>query len=89
MSIKTSVCCSSSTSTSNLYQRQTTYSNSSTQTIDTNDTDNEDEYGHYEELYLSKTTASVPTTPISKSTLCRTNRYSVGCWTKPAYLVSN
>lgn len=80
MSTNTSQCCIS-TSTSDLYHRQTTYSSSSTQTISS---DNEDEYGYYEEIL------SIPTTPISKSnqsTLCRTNRYSVGCLTKPAYLI--
>jgi hypothetical protein len=80
----------SSTSTTDLYQRQIIYSDSYSQTL-TNDYD-DDDYANYEEIYLEKSSISVHETNIKKSdqtTLCRINHYSIACLTKPAYLLTN
>ncbi len=79
----------SSTSTTDLYQRPLNYTNSYSQTL-TNDDD--DDYGNYEEISLVKSSISIHENNIQKSdqtTLCRINRYSIACWTKPAYLLTN
>ncbi|CAF0758508.1 unnamed protein product [Adineta ricciae] len=84
---------SSSTSTSDLYQRNTTCSDSSSQTVSKDNIDEgDDDYADYEQTHLQKPSVIIPENPSKKSdqaTLCRTNRYSVGCWTKPAYLLPN
>jgi hypothetical protein len=56
-----------------------------------NDHDDED-YANYEEINLQKPSISMHENNIRKSdqtTLCRINHYSVACWTKPAYLLTN
>ncbi len=88
MPTKVSSC--SSTSTTDLHQRQVIYSDCYSQTITNNHDD--DDYANYEEIYLQKSSTSVPENNIKKSdqaTLCRINRYAIGCWTKPAYLLTN
>ena len=84
---------SSSTSTSDLYQRHTTYSDSSSQTVSKDNIDeSDDDYADYEQTHLQKSSVIIPENPSKKSdqtTVCRTNRYSVGCWTKPACLLLN
>lgn len=81
----------SSTSTTDLYQRQVNYSDSYSQTM-SNDHHDDDDYANYEEIFLQNSSKSFPQTNIKKSdqtTLCRTNCYSIACWTKPAYLLTN
>ena len=88
MSTKDSLC--SSTSTTDLYQREIIYTDSYSQTI-TNDHD-DDDYGNYEDICLLKPSESMEKNTLKKSdqtTLCRMNRFSVGCWTKPAYLLTD
>ncbi|UJR27369.1 hypothetical protein I4U23_008661 [Adineta vaga] len=84
---------SSSTSTADLHQRHILYSDSSSQTISIiDDNDENDNYANYEEICLQKSFTTVHENTYKKSdqtTLCRTNRYSVACWTKPACLLSN
>ncbi|CAF1098132.1 unnamed protein product [Rotaria magnacalcarata] len=85
----TNIC--SSTSTTDLYQRHITCSDSSTQTMlyDHND----DDYENYEEIHGHEDSSTfLHTNNIKKSdqsTLCRTNHYSIGCWTKPASLLTS
>lgn len=88
MTTKTSAC--SSTSTTDLYHRQTITTNSSSQTL--NDEHDDDDYADYEENTSEKASIPLHEKTIRKSdqiTLYRVKRYSVACWTKPAYLVTN
>ena len=81
------ICSSSSTSTTDLHQCQIMRSDSYSQTISNDD----DDYANYEETYLQKPSIIVRENNIKKSdqtTLCRINRYSIACWTKPAYLLT-
>ncbi|CAF0947318.1 unnamed protein product [Rotaria sordida] len=80
----------SSTSTTDLYQRHIICSDSYSQTM-TNE-HNDDDYANYEETFLQKPSILIHKNNIKKSdqtVLCRINRYSIGCWTKPAYLLTN
>ncbi len=82
------ICSSSSTSTTDLHQSQIISCNSFSQT-----TPNEaDDYANYEEIYLQKPSITVHENTRKKSdqtTHCRINNYSIACWTKPAYLLTN
>lgn len=88
--IKMSSC--SSTSTTDLYERQIIYSDSCSQTMLDDDHD-DDDYANYNEIYLDKSSIpSVLQTNIKKcdqTTFCRINSYSIGCWTKPGSLLTN
>jgi hypothetical protein len=89
MSTKISAC--SSTSTTNLMHRQVISIDSHSQTTANDDHDDED-YANYEEINLQKPSISMSENKIRKSdqtTLCRINHYSIACWTKPAYLLTN
>lgn len=84
----TNIC--SSTSTTDLHQRHTISSDSFAQT--TTCDHNDDDYANYEETRVQQ--SLIPkqqnnVRKLDKTTLCRTNCYSVGCWTKPAYLNTN
>ncbi|CAF3569190.1 unnamed protein product [Adineta steineri] len=84
------MCSSSSTSTTDLQQCQVICSDSYSQTS-LNDND-DDDYANYEEIYSQKSLITTHENNIKKSdqtTLCRINRYSIACWTKPAYLITN
>ena len=55
-----------------------------------NDAHDDDDYADYEEYTFPKTSVASQEKNIRKldqSTLCRVKRYSVVCWTKPAYLL--
>ncbi|CAF0784871.1 unnamed protein product [Adineta steineri] len=85
------MCSSSSTSTTDLQQCQVICSDSYSQTS-LNDDDDDDDYANYEEIYCQKSLITTHENNIKKSdqtTLCRINRYSIACWTKPAYLITN
>jgi hypothetical protein len=80
----------SSTSTTDLHQRQIISSDSCSQTI-TTDHDDED-YANYDDISLQKPPIMIHEHNIKKSdqtTLCRINRSSIACWTRPAYLHTN
>jgi hypothetical protein len=80
----------SSTSTTDLHQSQIISTDSCSQTITADHDD--DDYANYEEIYLKKSSLIIPENNIKKSdqtTLCRINHYSIACWTKPAYLLTN
>jgi len=82
------ICSSSSTSTTDLQQSQIISCDSFSQTTTTN----EDDYANYEEIYLQKPSITVHENTKKKSdqtTHCRINNYSIACWTKPAYLLTN
>ena len=88
MTTKTSAC--SSTSTTDLYHRPIITTNSSSQTL--NDEHDDDDYADYEENNCEKPSLSFHEKTTRKSdqiTLYRVKRYSVACWTKPAYLLIN
>jgi hypothetical protein len=88
MSTKIYAC--SSTSTTDLQHRQIISIDSYSQTL-VNDHDDED-YANYEEINLQNPSVLIHENNIRKSdqtTLCRINRYSIACWTKPAYLLTN
>ncbi|CAF0935368.1 unnamed protein product [Rotaria sp. Silwood1] len=80
----------SSTSTTDLCQRYVICSDSYSQTM-TND-HNDDDYANYEEIYIQKPSTFILKNNVKKSdqtVLCRINRFSISCWTKPAYLLTN
>ncbi|CAF0834567.1 unnamed protein product [Adineta steineri] len=87
------MCSSSSTSTTDLQQCQVICSDSYSQTsLNDNDDDDDDNYANYEEIYCQQSLITTHENNIKKSdqtTLCRINRYSIACWTKPAYLITN
>ena len=79
-----------STSTTDIHQRLIISSDCCSQTT-TNDHEDEN-YANYDEIYLSKPSLITQENTMKKSdqtTLCRINRYSIACWTKPAYLLTN
>ncbi len=83
------ICSSSSTSTTDLQQSRIISCDSFSQTTTTT---NEDDYANYEEIYLQKPSITVHENMRKKSdqtTHCRINNYSIACWTKPAYLLTN
>ncbi|CAF2346441.1 unnamed protein product [Rotaria sp. Silwood2] len=84
----TKIC--SSTSTTDLYQNHAICSDCYSQTMTTDH--NDDDYANYEEIYLQKPSICINKNNLKKSdqtVLCRINRYSIGCLTKPAYLLTN
>lgn len=88
MSTKISAC--SSTSTTDLSHRPTITIDSYSQTLNVEHDD--DDYTDYEESKFQKPSVASHEKNIRKSdqtTLCRVKRYSVACWTKPAYLLAD
>ena len=57
-----------------------------------NDEHDDDDYADYKESTSEKASVASQEKNIRKSdqsTLCRVKRYSVVCWTKPAYLLAD
>jgi aspartyl aminopeptidase len=84
------ICSSSSTSTTDLQQSRIISCDSFSQT--TPNEDDDDDYANYEEIYLQKPSITIHENTRKKSdqtTHCRINNYSIACWTKPAYLLTN
>ena len=87
MTNQSSLC--TSTSTTDIYQRQIICSDSYSQTPAF---ENNDDDANYDELCLQEPLIVQQENNIKKSdqtVLCRINCYSIGCWTKPAYLLNN